>query len=139
MFSRRNSLKRIGAIIASVTLLLSFGLHAVQVEHEHYGDLATEHAHGNDSATHAEDSPQSNTIFAPLGDLMHHSKDEWLLLFIVSAYVTIILTARTWSIDNARQTFLTALSLIRYTTSERRRRDYLVLALARGTLNPKPF
>ncbi len=139
MFSKRNSLKRLGAVVASVTLLLSFGLHAVQIEHEHYGDLATEHAHGNDSAAHAEDSSQSNTIFAPLGDLMHHSKDEWLLLFIVSAYVTIILTARTWSIENARQTLLSVISLMRHTTAERRRRDHLVLTLARGTLNPKPF
>jgi len=139
MYFRWGALKRIAAVTVSVTLLLSFGLHAVQVEHEHYGDLATEHAHSHETGVQAESTPQSSTVFAPLSDLMHHSKDDWLLLFIVSAYVTVILTSRTWSTDNTRQTLITAISLIRHSISERRRRDHLVLAFAHGTLNPKSY
>ncbi len=55
------------ALILSLGLVFSFGLHAVQIEHAHFGDV---HAHGG----------EHQSVFSDLGEYMHLADKKMLLI-----------------------------------------------------------
>lgn len=74
----RNQLNFSASLFCVVALLLSFGLHAVQVTHTHFS-VAETHQHNSEHAGHSDASvPDSSLVF--LGEVMHLSDKKYLLL-----------------------------------------------------------
>ncbi len=116
------------------TLLFSFGLHIVQVEHTHYNET---HGHGHShEAAHAD---EGSTDMLMLGEQMHMS-DKKVWFFVLGLMVCAL------SLLSPKWSFKQRIWYLRYRSIFYSRRDlpvkiysHLQLSYATGLLNPKLF
>lgn len=138
MYFWRKNLQRLGASLAVITLLLSFGMHAVQVDHEH-PNTAPSHQHTPMTTAHEETVPDASATFVFLADHMHHSDKKWLLLLIASMFATVVITSRPKLLERKQRALETTLSLWLYNIYRTKTFNYLLLYFSSGRLNPKLY
>ncbi len=115
----------------SCTLLLSFGLHAIELSHVHPGDHV-QHAHENSN------SSEDTTVY--LGEYLHGTEKKSFLFFITGfliaglLFVATFLRANKWVVSVHRFCLQTRTLLYLY-----RQYCYLCLLLRKGVLNPKYY
>jgi len=124
----KSSIKCLLSIVLALGLLSSFGLHAVQIEHEHF---MTSSAHG----TH-----EHKQGFATL-DISMHLSDKKIFIFLPVALLFLPFLSRQMRIEE-----LLLLSATRYATMLQERHgnhyrvfDYLRLFLKKGILHTKAY
>jgi hypothetical protein len=119
------------------TLLLSFGMHSVQISHGHHG-------HTGDHGNTADENKKSNSgTSSTLGDYIHSAADK--KFFIILASVALLSVGMTGILFGSWTQFILHENL-RYYSFFRKRRElvshitrYLQLFLSRGILHPKLY
>ena len=81
-FAHGSLLIRIVTTALSVGLLFSFGMHSVQIEHEHYG---VSHEHRDDTHT---------ALIVDVAEYLHLSDKKFLLLLVLLFGYTVFPTSR---------------------------------------------
>ena len=123
------------AAMISVTIVLSFTVHAVQVEHEHY---APAHSHATPHA-HAESTGVAGESLVVLGEKMHLSDKKWFVFVATVSLYALSFLITPWSVRlqmvSASLTRRAKLLQQPPVTFE----SYLEALFAVGKLNPKLF
>jgi hypothetical protein len=122
-----------------LVLLVSFGFHAVQINHVHYGSVHT-HVHSDTSATHHENTAPIGSIVS-LGEHMHMAdKKVWLIVLFVtflSIAVRRSLFGNWETLMRGAQAYVQVVQ--RFREPVHRQFSYIHDSLAQGVLHPKLY
>ena len=119
-----------------LTLIASFGLHAIQIGHIHPGH------HGQNEGAQQHASEHESGEFSTLAEYMHASEKK---LYLFLATVWTLGTVNTAFLHGNLVLFVFAVNLLLVILFQQNRRqlltvdNYITFALARGILNPKLY
>lgn len=133
-------INRLLALLAAVTLVFSFGLHSIQIDHEHYQSYSTPTNVGVDeSASHTHASAANDADMVLLGEKMHMSDKKLFILLLSLSVYALSQFAVTWTERLNLQSKLVRIFSLVIKQASYRIYFYLEILFARGILNPKPY
>ncbi len=132
-FNGTYSIRSVVSILLTLALLSSFGLHAIQIHHEHFASIQEHGGHDHSGEKHAFG-------FETL-DIAMHLADKKLVLFLVASIVLLapFLTER----KRLQSLLLFALRSVKNSYERHghqyRMHDYLSLYLRKGIFHSKAY
>jgi len=131
-FNGTCSIRSVVSILLTLALLSSFGLHAIQIHHEHFASIQEHGGHDHSGEKHAFG-------FETLDIAMHHADKKLVLFFVAGVLLVSFLTER----KRLQSLLLFALRFVKNSYERHghkyRMHDYLSLYLRKGIFHSKAY
>lgn len=129
-------LKKSASILCTLLLLCSFGLHALQVKHTHYG---LNHVHAAGETVQEQNHSHSENGHESLAEKMHMAEKKFIYFALGATLIFYVFSPSPFLIYQSMllYSFQKIISIQKRLT--RKIFSFLRLFYATGILNPKPF